>query len=181
MKTSTKLILAFTAVLVPFIITALMSIKDLSALSDSLELLTKDRVPKIISIEKLIINATRVQQNIREILLLDNAVQKEKVLETMQKTRKENAQLRDELKNSIKSEEGKRLVSAYIEKNTVLAKLSDQVLELDKKGMKKEATELLLTQSTTARLEQRKSLQDLIDFQKNIMNKKRTFLSTKST
>jgi len=171
MKTSTKLILAFTAVLVPFIITALMSIKDLSALSDSLEVLTKDRVPKIISVEKLIINASRIQMNIREILLIDNATQKEKVIETMQKTRGENAKIRDELKNSIKSEEGKRLISTYTEKNSVLVKINEQVLELDKKGMRKEATELLLTQSTTARLEQRKSLQDLIDFQKNIMNK----------
>ncbi|MCX6076621.1 MAG: MCP four helix bundle domain-containing protein, partial [Campylobacterales bacterium] len=171
-KTRTKIIIAFLVLLIPFIIIALHSVRSTQNLADNMDNVINDKMKKVIMAEKFIINTTRIQQNIREIFLINDAVQTARIYETIKEVRADNEKIRETLVSSIKSEEGKKLLVKSDESNKDLIKLNEKVLELKNADKKQEAIDMLIgDNSRNLRMNQRKSLQDLVDFQKELAKK----------
>lgn len=169
MTIRTKLILSFALMLVLTAILGGAALWETKRLSASQDLVVNDRLPKLIAVERIIIFETRIQQNIREYLIQTDAAERQKLLDRIAEYRKENADLRNYLKESITSEQGKKLLGDLIKANVDLVETNNMIVEWVQNGYLESAAKSVVAPETREkRLAQRKALQALVDYQKEL-------------
>ncbi|MDX1795876.1 MAG: methyl-accepting chemotaxis protein [Hydrogenovibrio sp.] len=166
-----KLILSFILMVMFTVILGIVTFVQVNKLSVSQDKLVNNLLPKVIAVEKIIINETRTQQYIREYILLKEAAAKQKRVEVVAENRKANKSLTDYLKETIKSEQGKKLLAGFEKKHDELVVINNRIVSLDEQGDTEQAIELLASDDAKqARRGQRDALQKLVDYQKKLAN-----------
>ncbi len=169
MTIRTKLILSFALMLVLTAILGGAALWETKRLSASQDLVVNDRLPKLIAVERIIIFETRIQQNIREYLIQTDAAERQKLLDRIAEYRKENADLRNYLKESITSEQGKKLLADLVAANVNLVEANNTVMQSVQNGdLESAAKAVVAPENRERRLAQRKALRELVDYQKKL-------------
>ncbi|MDG6774596.1 MCP four helix bundle domain-containing protein, partial [Thiomicrorhabdus sp. ZW0627] len=169
MTIRTKLILSFALMLVLTAILGGAALWETKRLSASQDLVVNDRLPKLIAVERIIIFETRIQQNIREYLIQTDAAERQKLLDRIAEYRKENADLRNYLKESITSEQGKKLLADLVAANVNLVEANNMIMQSVQNGdLESAAKAVVAPENRERRLAQRKALRELVDYQKKL-------------
>ncbi len=171
MKITVKLTLGFALLIVSIIAIILVSINGMGSINKELDLLVNDRMPKV-KYANNIIDAVNLQaRSIRNIVMLDDI---EKIKEQI--TRVSNAsntiQMNaDSLHNTIKSDEGKRLLAEFEKNRATFVKDRNEAIEYAQKNTveaDKIATAILFTKVRESQAKHLADINTIIAFQEKL-------------
>lgn len=141
-----------------------LSFLKLSSMKAEMDLLAKDRVPKILLVNAVHDASNQTARAMRNVLLArgeDAAAE----LENLQASRKKVTENLERLNAAVKSEKGRALFQAVIEARKPYGAGVDKMLALAKEGRKEEAVTLLFTEVRTAQRGFFAALEEITKFQ----------------
>ncbi|TCT23158.1 methyl-accepting chemotaxis protein [Thiobaca trueperi] len=172
MKVSTRLGLGFGVILTLLGLIALIGISKIHGLNENIASVVNDYFPKTVKANLIVDSVNVVARAVRNTLLLDDpgAIQSE--IERIDQARAAISTNLDQLKQTITSEEGVRLLSAVIDARGDYVGLQTSFLNLVREGRRDEAKTFLLTTIRDKQSAYLKVIGELIDYQTNLMNQK---------
>lgn len=156
---------------------AAVSLIKIDGLKNQIDLLAKNRVPKILLVNTLVDQVNETSIHLRNILLVnmgeDIAKEKEdiaKEMAAMEKSRKMANEVMEKLEKILTSEKGKQLLSAVREAGERNRVLVDKILQADSMGMKTDAFAILTTEARPARDKYTQALHEINDYQVRLID-----------
>lgn len=171
MKVKTSLALGFGIVLVLMSVIALFSIKQLNSLNASIDEIINDKFPKTVWTNDLVDSVNIIARSMRNVLILKDPTKITEQLGVIDENRQLIKDRLGKLDNTIKSEEGIKLLNALSSARKPYVEQQDVFLQLVKDNKAEEATELLLAKIRDLQNDYLKAAKAVIDFQEDLMKK----------
>ncbi len=170
MKIGVKLGISY-AVLIAIIITmGLFANSNLSNLNDNVDKLVKDRFPKTVWANTIIDQLNFGAITLRDAFFIQDPIQRRAAIEKSTSNTKIITENLDSLKATIKSEKGKELLDKIGETRTKTLETRKILMDLEKKGDVQGAIAVLTGEYRNIQTEYMKNVNNLIDFQTELMN-----------
>ncbi|WP_371324397.1 methyl-accepting chemotaxis protein [Dechloromonas sp. ZY10] len=169
LKIGVRLGTGFAAILVLLLIIAGTAYLRVGEINFEIDRAVNDRFPKTVKANELIEQGNSVSRHLRNMLLMDKASEIAEQKESIMAARKRARELRDELQNSIRSDEGKRLMQGINDAMTPFANANTRAIELIESGQRDEARRFLLEEVRPKEIAFRKSIEAVIAFQTRLM------------
>jgi methyl-accepting chemotaxis protein len=169
MRLAPRIAVAFGALILGAACVVVFGITRLSALTESLTLISADRVPKIQKLGAITDDVNLVAREMRNLLIWDDAARNAESMQIIEKARGETTKMFKELDAAISSPEGRKLIEATMASRAAYAPAQDKVLEALRAGRRDDARSLLLTEMRPAQLAFLKSLDALRDYQVDLI------------
>ncbi len=144
LKIGTRLGLGFGIAIVLMGIISLLAIVRLGNIGDSVNLLLKDRFPKVVLSNQVMAGADTVALSLRNTLLLDNADDIEGEFKKIDDTKKIVTEKLAALKGMVRSDKGKELFGAIVDTRTIYWAAVDEAEKQIKAGKKEAAVDLIM-------------------------------------
>jgi methyl-accepting chemotaxis protein len=141
----------------------------LGSVNDELHLLTDDRIVKIEQLTTVKDNVNIIARSVRTIALTTDETVKDGEVKRIEEARAENGKLFDVLEDTIKSDKGVALLKDTADARGPYNQGVTEVTALARANKAAEATAMLLGSVRQAQFEYMKTLDQLIDFQKELM------------
>ena len=170
MKVSTRLFLGFGLVVVFLVIISTFGLVRINAIGKSLENITEDRVPKVLMLERLIINAVDNGRMLRTFLMAANEAQAEGAKNKLAQNIAEDTEALSRLDKVVATEAGRKFFTDVSAKRELLLPTIEQVL-VQARQDKEKATDYQNSVMTSANNAYIKSLNEFIEFQVGLMDK----------
>lgn len=169
MTIKAKLILSFTVMIALLFISGVVSIIQVEHIDTSQKTVADDRIPKIVAVERIIINETRSQMDMLEYAVEKETEKRKLILAEINENKASNKKFRHFLEQKISSVQGKQLYTEFSDANKALEKENNKILSLlDSNQVALATDELLGGGAHEKRLEQRQALQSLEEYQKKL-------------
>src|ERR1035437_3492160 len=144
MKIAVKLGLSFALILILLGVTVVLGLNNISKLADNADNMM-DNHKKVVLVDQISIATFDNGRQIRNLLLVDDETKKADFKAIIQKNRHGNAAKMQQLKELVRSEEGKKLLANVDDRRNELGKKYEPLFDLlaDKKNGKTAANEYL--------------------------------------
>ncbi|MBS1210537.1 MAG: histidine kinase, partial [Proteobacteria bacterium] len=170
MKVSTRLALGFGTVVLLLMILSIVSFTRILGLSDSLNQITDDRVPKVVMAEEMATRTVDSGRQLRAALLAVNDEHVETAKKKIEQNNITDTETLAKLDKMINTETGRQLFKEITSKRAVLLPKFDQAFALLKQD-KAKAIAFVEVEVAPANTVYQKAVDDLVDFQVDLMNK----------
>lgn len=142
-KIGKRLIIGFGFVLLALVIVAFLGISGLSSVNDDTQLLAHDRFPKTVWANTIINNVNINARVVRNLVLLDDAAQREKELARIAETKVAVDAVLDSLRRTVTTEEGIKLLDEIDQVRKEYFTVRSKFLEYLNAGNKEAAVTML--------------------------------------
>ena len=171
LKIGVRLMGAFAAVLLLMVVVAMVSLVRMGALSDGIMDMANDKFPKTVWANNIIDAQNEVARINRNLLLLNDPAEMEKQRARRDEARKKITENMQKLEDTIKSEEGIRLLNTMKEARNAYVSVMEKHIELNKNGEREAAIKIMFGDLRVVSAAYMKSINDIIDFQTGLMKK----------
>ena len=171
MKIGLRLGLGFGFVLVLLMAVAFIGISRLSELNDSIDKMANDRYPKTVIANAIIDSVNENARAIRNILLISDTAEQQKELVRLEENNKEITDQFDKLDKVVNTEKGRELLKAMQDARSAYLPQAGKVIDLALTKHESDATKLLLGEMRETQKTYFASVNALIDFQSELMDK----------
>ncbi|HET7773716.1 MAG TPA: MCP four helix bundle domain-containing protein, partial [Burkholderiaceae bacterium] len=165
MRIGARLGLGFGVLVVLAVALALFGITRLAELSTNFSLVGDDRVPKVAKLSEVVDDVNLVAREMRNALIFKAPAKVDASLATVGQTQTRIAETLDKLAPSITSPEGKKLLGNATEARAAYLPIQQKFIDLVRAGQIDEAVALLENELRPAQLRMIKALDELKDFQ----------------
>jgi len=141
----------------------------LHGVNAELHLLTDDRMVKVGQLVEIKDNVRTIASSIRTMALTSDASLREAEVKSIQESRAQNGKFVSQLEDTIKAEKGVALLKASADKRAAYNEGVGKVIALIAANKTEEATTALLGEMRPAQLAYLKTLDELTDFQRELM------------
>jgi methyl-accepting chemotaxis protein len=169
LKVSTRLALGFGVVSLLLAAVVLLGIRSLANVKDNVDEMVGDKYPKVVLAYDLIGDQHDIAIAMRNIVVSDSPDTARRELARIEESRKEVVDGMDQLKQRIRSEQGKQLFAGIIEERQKYLGGQDQFIRLANEGKTAEARELLVTQIEPQQVGYIRAIEKLIAYQHALM------------
>ena len=170
LKIGVRLGIGFAIVLAMLIAVAALAIKDVSTLNDDIQMMTHDRFPKTVQANNIIRAINVIARNLRNAALFTGAEQ-QKALEAIPTQRKVITENLEKLEATVRSEKGKEILKRINTTRAAYVAEQDKFIELIKADKRSEFAPLMQGSLRKVQGEYIASVDELIKFQVDIMEK----------
>ena len=167
----TRLGVGFAIVLVLMVVQAVISYSRMATLQNEIDDMVRDKFPKTVWANEIVDNVNVIARALRNVLLLKNPDAASKELDRVIEARRNINELLARLDKSITSERGRKLISDSLAKRQEYVARTDTFIEMAKADKADEATHFLLSDVRKTQTAYMSSIETLIDFQAELMNK----------
>ncbi|CAH0225168.1 Methyl-accepting chemotaxis protein III [Massilia sp. Bi118] len=169
LKVSTRLALGFGVVSLLLAAVVLLGIRSLANVKDNVDDMVGDKYPKVVLAYDLIGDLHDIAIAMRNIVVSGSADTTRRELARIEEARKEVIGGMDQLKQRIRSEQGKQLFAAIVEERQKYLGGQDQFVRLASEGKTNEARELLVNQVEAQQVGYTRAIEKLIAYQHSLM------------
>ena len=169
LRIGVRLGIGFALMIAGMVGVAIYASVALQEVQSELHLLTDDRMLKVSQLVEVKDNVRTIASSIRTMALTSDASLREAEVESIAAARARNGKLMRLLEEEIKAESGKALLKASADMRAAYNEAADKVIALIGAGTIEEATTVLLGEMRPAQLAYLKTLDDLANFQKELM------------
>ena len=166
LSVSTRLILAFGAVIAVFGVALTLSIVRLGSFSDSASIVTGPELTKLQTVTAWQFNIDDSMRRTRNMLIFDDKAKIQEEIEVVKNTFDKRKEYADALTASLSSPEAKALLQTIFEARAINTPLEHEFLEQVEAGQIKDARQMLLQRVRPAQLALLEGLTKLSDYQK---------------
>ncbi len=171
LKIGVRLGLGFGLVVLLMIVLGIVGIVRVAELNDNIKMLVDDLYPKTVIANKIIDGVNEDARSVRNIILLDSAEERNTQKARLDSNRPKYTEWYASLEKTIHTDTGKQALKAVIDTRTDFVRSRDKALELAMNNQKAEATALMFGDVRRFQTPYFTSLQKLIDYQSDLMNK----------
>jgi methyl-accepting chemotaxis protein len=169
MKVSTRLSLAIGAILVLLVAVGAIGLQRLSGLNHTMQMLSSDRVPKIITASDWLFRVMESARHTRNMLILDDEAKIKAEVDGVLDDKKARAEYMEQLKAIVNTPRGKAALQEIIDRRAEYAPIEDAYLKLVLAGDRAGAKDLLLQTVRPRQLEYITALRKFIAVQKELI------------
>lgn len=170
LKISLKLTMGFGIALLGLLIVIIIGLINLGNLNDAVHVLGRDRFPKTIWANDIIDNVNINARVLRNIILLDDPVEKQKEMLRFEETKKTVDARFDSLNKTIKSEKGKELLNNLNKARNNFFDVRNTFLGYVNTGQIELAKAMLFKEMRNAQYNYLNAINDLIKYQYKLVN-----------
>ena len=171
MKVGVRLGIGFSMIAILMIMILVIGVTRLSHLNDNVDLIIHDRYPKTVILNDIIKQINRVARSSRNTLIMTEQAEIKKEIGTIDEAKKNITEDLDKLEKSIHDEKGKEMLKGISDARALYYPVQENFMRLTTDGKKVDATQLLLTQLRPLQFAYFESLNKLIEFQGELMEK----------
>lgn len=165
----TRLGVAFaTLILMGFVVVS-FGIQQLSSLSESLSVISADRVPKVKKLTEVTDDVNLIARELRNALIFEDPIRVEDAIEIAVGARERIAKVFDEIGPSIQSVDGKERLADTLKARGAYVPLQNRFIDVVRAGDMAEAERLLVEEMRSAQLGYMASLDEFKDFQVHLI------------
>ena len=146
LKVGTKLALGFAITLILLIVIAVLSVMRFQALSDDIELVVNDRLPKLTAANDVIDSLNIIARTMRNSLLVKTPEEVEQEFTRLVAARKIIGERIDQMSTTFNTAEGRAMLQKLIDARTAYVPAQEKFIEMVKAGRRDDATEFMLTE-----------------------------------
>ena len=165
LKIGTRLGLGFGIAIVLMGVISLLAIVRLGNIGDSVNLILKDKFPKVVLSNQVMAGADAVALSLRNALLLDNTDDIEGEFKNIEDTKKIVTERLATLKGMVQSDKGKELFGAIVDARTIYLDAMAEAVKLIRAGKKEAAADILMKKVAPAQKVFFQSIHTFEDFQ----------------
>ena len=169
MKLGMKLGLCFASIIVLMGLIGGLSLWNLRAIDESLNLVVEDRYPKTVAGNDMLMHLNRIARSMRNTLLMSKADDIKKELDNIEASRKIIGERLETLNKTVRSEKGKEVMKGINDARGNYVGSQSAFLKLVAEDKKSEATALLLGDLRPKQLAYFDSINKLLAFQGDLM------------
>jgi len=169
MKVSTRLSLAIGAILVLLVAVSAIGLLRLSSMNRTMQMMSSDRVPKIITASDWLFRVMESARHTRNMLILDDAAKIKAEVDGVNDDKKARAEYMEKLKATVTTPRGKAALQEIIDRRADYTPGEDAYLKLVLAGDRAAAKELLLQTVRPRQLEYISALRKFIDVQRELI------------
>lgn len=170
LKIGVRLGIGFAVTLALLVTIAVLSITNISSLNDDIQQMTNDRFPKTVQANAIVRALNVIARNLRNAALFTGAEQ-QKALDAIPAQRKIISDNLELLDKSVKSEKGKEIIKKIAGNRVAYVADQDKFIELLKADKRAELPALMQGSLRKSQSDYIASLDELIKFQVDIMEK----------
>ena len=170
LKIGTRLSIGFGFLVVLLVAMAAFGTSRLSMLNSQVDDVINDKYPKTVLANNIIDNVNLIARASRNILLMSDAGQIGKEIQTIQGASQQTQASLEKLDGMIRGEKGRVLMKSIMEARTQYNASRDEVLKLAQAGARNEATVLLLEKVRPLQLGYMTAVEALIAHQNQLMH-----------
>ena len=171
LRIGVRLGLGFGLILVLLIGMSALSYLRVGSLEGELSDMVNDKFPKTVWANDIGDQINVIARALRNSLLVTKPEEVQKELDRVTEARKLIGDGLEKLEKSIHSEEGKKHVAALLEARRVFVEDQNKFLDLQKAGKRDEAIDLMVNKMRKTQATYIKAVNDLVDFQSELMKK----------
>lgn len=171
LKVRTRLGLGFGGILMLLAIIAGISTQSMNSLLGNIDDMVNDKFPKTVWGNNVIGNINIIARAMRNTLIVKDQTTIDKELSRIQEARRAILENLDKLDNTIKSPEGRAALKKVWDAREPYVAAQDQFIQLSREGKQMEASDFLLTQVRKLQNAYIDSVNELIIFQSDLMEK----------
>ncbi|MDD2743978.1 MAG: MCP four helix bundle domain-containing protein, partial [Rhodocyclaceae bacterium] len=168
LKIGVRLGIGFAVTLALLIAVAVISVSRISDLNTEIQLMTNDRFPKTVQANNIIDALNNIARQLRNAYIFSGAEQ-QRALDAIPAQRKAISDNIEKLEASIKSDKGRELIKKINAARTAYVADQDKFMSLLKADNRAEIVTLLQTGLRTSQSNYLSAINDLINFQVEIM------------
>ena len=146
LKVGTKLALGFAITLILLIVIAVLSVMRFQALSDDIELVVNDRLPKLTAANDIIDSLNIIARTMRNSLLVKTPEEVEQEFTRLVAARKIISERIEQMSATFNTEQGRAMLQKLIDARTAYVPAQEKFIEMVKAGRRDDATEFMLTE-----------------------------------
>ncbi len=165
MKIGARMALAFAGVIGLALVVVAVGVVHLGRLADGAHEVGRQRLPKVLRVFDIVEDVNLVARELRNMLIFDDAARLTASNQAIAKSRAEIGKVFDELKPTIRSEEGRRLLAAALDARTRFVQFSEQLQTMANEGKKADGGLLLGEKVRPAQMAYLEALDKLKDYQ----------------
>jgi len=169
LKVSSRLALGFGVVSLLLAAVVVLGIRSLASVSDNVDEMVKDKYPKVVLSYDLIGDTHETAIAMRNMVISDSTETTRREQARIESARGEIQAGLDQLKQRIRSDQGKQLFGAIIEQRQKYQVAQDQFIRLISEGKRDEARDVLLSQAEPLQVGYLKAIEKLIGYQNTLM------------
>jgi methyl-accepting chemotaxis protein len=171
MKIGMRLGLGFGLIMVLLITMSVTTIMQMKTISGKLDTVVNDRFPKTVIANEIINNVNIVARAVRNLALLNDSTKINEEHQRILEARKTIGESFDKLKETITSDEGKKLLNAAMDARVAYLPVQDQIVKLIEEKKKDAAVALIMGEFRTLQNNYMAKVKNLIEFQSELTNK----------
>ena len=165
MTVSGRLALGFGGVTLIGLLIAAIGVWIMQDMGLRLDTIAKDRMVKVAKFNELKGNLSLIAASARDVLLSEDLAFEDEARSRIQQLRARNAELMSELDKIVVMLRGRELLQAIADNRPEYNRLTDQALDLDRKGQTAEAVQIVMVQAKEKRQAIFKAVDDSIAMQ----------------
>jgi methyl-accepting chemotaxis protein len=171
LKIGVRLAIGFAAVGLLLLVISIIAYQRLALVNTEIENMVEDKAPKTALANDAVDQINVTARALRNALLVKTSEEGQKEIDRLMEARKKTAEIFDKLEKGITSDEGKKVLGRALEARKI--SVADQNLAIDayKAGKRDEAIDLVITKVRKTQGDYIKAVNDLIEFQTQLMNK----------
>jgi len=169
LKVRTRLALGFGVVSLLLAAVVLLGIRSLANVKDNVDEMVGDKYPKVVLSYDLIGDLHDVAIAMRNIVVSSSADTTHRELARIEQSRKEIADGMDQLKQRIRSEQGKQLFAAIVDERQKYLGGQEEFIRLAGEGKTLEARDLLVNRVEGQQVAYTRAIEKLIAYQHSLM------------
>jgi methyl-accepting chemotaxis protein len=170
MRLAPRLAVAFGTLIVGAAAVVVFGISRLAALTDSLTLISADRVPKIEKLAIVTDNANLIAREVRNLLIWDDAAHGAEALKAIETARGDTVAAFKALDPTITTPDGRKLLDATLAARAAYVPAQDRVIAAVRGGKRDEARNLLGDEMRPAQLAYLKAIAALRSYQVDLVD-----------
>ena len=171
LRIGVRLGIGFGLVLLLMMVLAGVAYDRIGGLSAELTDITKDKFPKTVMANEMIDQINTIARALRNSALVKSPDEVQKELDRVTEARRILLENLDKLKQTIHSDEGKKLLENVVEIRKVYVAEQEQFIDLQKNGKRDEAVDLLVNHMRKSQGDYIQAIANLITYQTELMNK----------
>jgi methyl-accepting chemotaxis protein len=171
LKIGVRLAIAFASIVLLLLAISFIAYQRLGLVNTEIENMVEDKAPKTALANDAVDQINVTARALRNALLVKTSEEGQKEIDRLMEARKKTAEIFDKLEKGITSDEGKKVLGKALEARKI--SVADQNLAIDayKAGKRDEAIDLVITKVRKTQGDYIKAVNDLIEFQTQLMNK----------
>lgn len=171
LKIGVRLGLGFAIVLILLAITSATAYIRVGQINTKIADVVGDKFPKVVWANSVVDNVNVIARALRNSLLVKSPDDIQKELARVEVARKAIAENIDKLDQSVRSEEGRKILARMVDARKTFVDDQNKFLELQRTGRRDEAVELMVVRMRKTQGDYIGAVNDLVEYQSKLMQK----------
>ncbi len=169
LKLAQKLSLGFISIFIPLVLISVTAYVRIDEISEEIQLITNDRYPKTVLVNKVVENLGLQAQSLRNLIIEEDAKEIAVDEKKIQQTGEVIKQAMTELEQKITSAKGRELFAAAIEQRGKFVKSREEFNRILESGQREAARQFLLKNTEPLQVNYVLALHELDKYQQSLM------------